>query len=884
MKKDYPNEKCTNCKEFGIECILVEKRKKRTKAQIEADKLAELEKLRENTGMSDEEYEQQKQLIKAARLTKQHRKRKKKDKFKEDDENAKTSETANNNIDQNSNTTNSNFTVKQETNASPSFRSQLPKPRMDQIEDKYIKVDQRAILDREINARQMSEFIKVISTMTDIRYPMIEYYSRNGKMMTIGDFISRETLISLQCSQCFTIPTESKSWEYINAYFDRFHILFPCISRDQFMIDFADLRKPPSLLLLRSMLYVGCRIRANCEADYKEARLLYEKAKMVANADMEPNPIYLVLSTFILKTLASSHPSLKNIQDSLASAIQFAISFGMHKDVNDAPYLTEYEKRTYKLLFWTLMQSDRVYALSFSKNYNFDKNSCTVKELTVQDYIDLGFSDTGEAQRLFGVYQVGTKFQVLMDKVTGLQKNANYAGIKHEPISPFHEKINSVMSEFWDNVDDPYKDPALSIVSFITVIYYHSLNVFVQRVNLYSLFAILAKCLEMESIKPGYCQYLEDQHIDLSSACDSMFDSIHQLAEAVSSAPKYKQYFPLIQNSLFLVFQAGVSMLPFLFNGKEKVRKMAEADVMKVIPALEQLEDTISWNMIDACWFILKEVVPDRHKLVRYCRGALNASYVEKLASGVRDVHYLDKIVKIHLTPLTDMFQNLHEESEMLFKKKSSNNSIFIKKESDTNPFSLLHASTTKNTATATSTTTNTTHFASEGRYSSFSTPTFPLSSTKSSVSSVGQQIPPFPLKQMSSLLNVSESSSTTTRLENNRKGSLSSGDSSTPNSEHFNPDANDGVSLQIGDTMTLNDYIFEFGDADSDLTKFQGFLPPMSDTYGINPFSEVNNSQVNSSNVNNYNDNSNGRGNGQFNEPSHLSSTTLPLPVPNWF
>ncbi|GME85538.1 unnamed protein product [Ambrosiozyma monospora] len=484
------------------------------------------------------------------------------------------------------------------------------------------------------------------------------------------------------------------------------------------MKDFADLRKPPSLLLLRSMLYVGCRIRANCEAEYKEARLLFEKAKAVANADMEPDPIYLVLSTFILKTLASTHPSLKTIQDSLASAIQIAISFGMHKDVEDAPYLTPYEKRCYKLLFWTLMHSDRVYALSFSKNYNFDKNSCTVKGLTIDDYIEIGFPAAGEAQRLFGVYEVGTRFQILMDKVTGLQKLANYASIKHEPISQFHEQITDVMNEFWENVAEPYKNPALSIASFITVIYYHSLNVFVQRVNLYSLYAILAKCLEMEAIKPGYCKYLEDQHIDLSYSWDSMFDSIHQLAEAVSSsAPKYKQYFPLIQNSLFLVFQAGVSLLPFLFHGKENVRRAAEQDVEKIIPALEQLKDTISWNMIDACWFILKEVVPDRHKLVRYCRGALNASYVEKLASGVQKVHSLDNIVKIHLPPLTEMFQNLHEESEMLSKKKSKkmSKSIFVKNEPVTSPSSLLHAPPAKNTATAPSTTTtNTTPLASE--------------------------------------------------------------------------------------------------------------------------------------------------------------------------
>ncbi|GMF05013.1 unnamed protein product [Ambrosiozyma monospora] len=227
--------------------------------------------------------------------------------------------------------------------------------------------------------------------------------------------------------------------------------------------------------------------------------------------------------------------------------------------------------------------------------------------------------------------------------------------------------------------------------------------------------------------------------------------------------------------------------------------------------------------------------------------------------------------------------------------------SIFVKNEPVTSPSSLLHAPPAKNTATAPSTTTtNTTPLASEGRYSSFSTPTFPLSSTKSSVSSVGQQIPPFPVQKMSPLFprhdsntihlnvtNVSESPSATLTHENNRKGSLSSnpnsGDSSTPNSEPPTG-VNEGVSLQIGDTMTLNDYIFEFGDADSDMTKIPGFLPPMmSDNEAVNPFSELNGNEVNSSSINNYNNNSNndGRGNNQFSGSSHLSSTTLPLPVP---
>ncbi|GME94458.1 unnamed protein product [Ambrosiozyma monospora] len=39
--KNYPTERCTHCEEYDIECVPVKRRKKRTKEQIEADRLRE---------------------------------------------------------------------------------------------------------------------------------------------------------------------------------------------------------------------------------------------------------------------------------------------------------------------------------------------------------------------------------------------------------------------------------------------------------------------------------------------------------------------------------------------------------------------------------------------------------------------------------------------------------------------------------------------------------------------------------------------------------------------------------------------------------------------------------------------------------------------------
>ncbi|GMG40093.1 unnamed protein product [Ambrosiozyma monospora] len=623
MTKDYPREKCTNCEEFGVECILVERRKKRTKAQIEADRKRLKAEGRNQNSEDGDFYEENPSSL------------------------GDVKQSSSIPLDQRS--VSSSASPQQQQQAQhdvlgPHLPPEAISDRTDpfsELKGDEIILDSSKLLSKEVDVLKLSQFFKVLTSHFGLRLALHDYYKFKGKI-PVSDLITDECISMLKLAGCFILPNKEKCDKYIKTYFETFNVAYPLISKPVFYRDFADLHNPPSLLLLRTILFVGSMLSATTEEEKEEYRILYEKARLVYSSDLEPNGIYLATSIFIISSGPSTHPSLKTLEDHFSSAVKVAIAFGMHKDVQNSTELTKDEKSAYKRLFWILMIRDRSFALSFSKNFNFEESSCTVKPFTLED-----FEDFGDKQlEIFEHYNYAVPSQSIINRITILQKRTNMAALKSLPITAFINEMNTIMEDFYKNSPPNYRDPSYSIGSLTTNVYILSLASSVQRVNLFRLHVMMLRNIKSESTTPGSSHYLEIENLDLSCSWTALVQVSHRMATIASECLlKFKDKLPYSQNMLFLLFQGVLGLLPVLFHDDERVRKMAEDDLQKVIPVMEEISDCISWHLTSVYHFILKEIYPDPVKLRRYVKMAINGKNLEALSNDSANYSLLNQIV-----------------------------------------------------------------------------------------------------------------------------------------------------------------------------------------------------------------------------------------------
>ncbi|GME98098.1 unnamed protein product [Ambrosiozyma monospora] len=237
------------------------------------------------------------------------------------------------------------------------------------------------------------------------------------------------------------------------------------------------------------------------------------------------------------------------------------------------------------------------------------------------------------------------------------------AALKSLPITSFINEMNTIMDDFYKNSPPHYRDPSYSIGALTTNVYVLSLASSVQRVNLFRLHVMMLRNIKSESAKPGSSHYLEMENLDLSCSWTVLVQVSHRMATIASECLlKFKDQLPYSQNMLFLIFQGVLGLLPVLFHDDERVRKMAEDDLQKVIPVMEQISDCISWHLTSVYHFILKEIYPDPVKLRRYVKMAINGKNLEALAKDSANYPLLNRIVALNLPCFGASLMNISED------------------------------------------------------------------------------------------------------------------------------------------------------------------------------------------------------------------------------
>ncbi|GME76381.1 unnamed protein product [Ambrosiozyma monospora] len=144
---------------------------------------------------------------------------------------------------------------------------------------------------------------------------------------------------TLMLANCFTLPSQEVCWKFINLFFE-FNNWNLIVNKKKFMQDYRDLTKPPSILLLQSVLLMGCKLYGNKLTDKQErkknentAKLLHKKATLLYNLgfdDFEPIPMVQSLIIFCLAGAQIDHKGptyYSNLAVSRAYEYDFVLFF-----------------------------------------------------------------------------------------------------------------------------------------------------------------------------------------------------------------------------------------------------------------------------------------------------------------------------------------------------------------------------------------------------------------------------------------------------------------------------------------------------------------------------------------------------------------------------
>ncbi|GMG41314.1 unnamed protein product [Ambrosiozyma monospora] len=519
-----------------------------------------------------------------------------------------------------------------------------------------IIVDPENVLSRKIDPKRAAKLSKVLNCPFTSKDFMFEFFNTVERELTIRDLATSQCIKNLIKCGCFILPNKSKCQQYIDSYFKIYHPIYPTVAKESFLQNNTGdrLSNPESLLLLRCVLFMGCFAGAKTPKERQEAVFLFEKANMLCSANLEQVGVHIVASLLILR----NKPKLmlmNNVspEDQLVVINQTARIFGMDKDADSDETLTIEEKQLYKILFWLLVFMDKIYALTFSKNFYFDTKNRhnSVKRLTKDDFSTIGMENPESSFLAFAFELVE-----LMDTVSELQTKANLAALKFQPFLKHVEEVDQAIKRFNEKTtksEDDDKNYSVMLQLFV-----HTLNIVMQRVNLFRIFIVCNRAVHMEVSPTLAASYLESESEKLCSTnyWESLKESVFSLCKFVTkNILNYKDVLLFCQHNLNLCFHGMCHVIPFLYYTDEEVRDTAYTLLKDARPVARKLKmmDYIIWPMIDTYYFILTDVYTDPVKVNEYVRSTVVIPNCERLWKDIESNHNFDlvKSIVLHYLP-----------------------------------------------------------------------------------------------------------------------------------------------------------------------------------------------------------------------------------------
>jgi hypothetical protein len=399
-----------------------------------------------------------------------------------------------------------------------------------------------------------NNFMKEI--LTEALNKITENYKRSYSL----DMIDYQIL---ETSGCFTLPDEETCWSYINNFFEYINPQMPIIDKTNFFETYSDLKNPPSLLLLYSVLFVGAWQKIS-EADSEDSdeipisKIFFKRARLLFEYSVESEPIALIQSLLCFTFNCDNMSNLsKNDYYWVRVAITIALQYGFH--LKPPSNHSEYTRKIKKRLWWILVFKDRLTAFGYSRPFLINLHDSEHSMLNLNDLKDSGLT------YLESIYLVNlVKFGQIYDKISLLQQEITKLNLKGESVLHLIKRCDLIMIKYLGELPKElkFKFNDASTHSFLSIMllsHYYTLLIVIHRANILR---------HTADIYPSWAiTFQATQVIKMLSDCLVAKNMINKVA--------------LLSHNVLT--SSGIIMLYHLLNEDQRISKIAKGFFLRIL-------------------------------------------------------------------------------------------------------------------------------------------------------------------------------------------------------------------------------------------------------------------------------------------------------------
>ncbi|KAJ9628263.1 hypothetical protein H2204_009380 [Knufia peltigerae] len=196
----------------------------------------------------------------------------------------------------------------------------------------------------------------------------------------------------LQQQGCFVVPNVHTCYQLFRTYFDYVHPHYPILDRTEFASQYADPTRPPSYLLLQSVLFMAaghCDMavlrEAGFDSRYHARKTFFKRAKALYDNDHEPNKVTVVQAVFLISFWWNGPTDQKDTWHWLGIAISLALTLGMHRSTEHSDMKPK-DRSLWKRIWWSLFAEDKHAATALGRPVHIRKEDCDVELLHEGDF------------------------------------------------------------------------------------------------------------------------------------------------------------------------------------------------------------------------------------------------------------------------------------------------------------------------------------------------------------------------------------------------------------------------------------------------------------------------------------------------------------------
>ncbi|ODV86923.1 hypothetical protein CANARDRAFT_6490 [[Candida] arabinofermentans NRRL YB-2248] len=510
----------------------------------------------------------------------------------------------------------------------PSYVSTHDSAVMAQINE--IKLDPEIFLN--ISHKQCSKFKGYIGPLrsSPLTFSILNEFYMNAFLNKRPEMDETDYQIMIVAG-CFNLPNQDLCWKLIHTFFDKIHPIAAFMNKTRFMKEYKDLTKPPSILLLQSILFVGSTVyqdekwTKSEKAQFKlVSKALFNRAKLLysLNCDMyEPIPL---IQSLLLLSWNTNGVNEKNSLYFIYLSIGTAQAFGMHRDLSNNPDMSDYEKKTYRVLWWYCFIRDCSVSVSLGRPVTIQTSECDVQPLTKEDLQDDIDPDNETSYPLEDIqieYLLQSlKIAELAQIIVKHQSTINTMAMKGEPFLHLIKQDDYALSKWFHSLPDNLRystndESSQSIYSALLTGFYYTLLIVLHKINIVRTSKISSTSMHLLNagdvaktvvINKGAGEKEEDYY----PSWGITFQAAYMVYEIFHIQTEKNYIRDKMHHFVFFMYNAANVMTYHLSNKDKKIANLADMVTSNILKMFEDLLD-FSIN-IESMYYVLKSLYQNK--------------------------------------------------------------------------------------------------------------------------------------------------------------------------------------------------------------------------------------------------------------------------------